>query len=566
MADNESVKDSSPIPEKPAERPGRSGTAHKIIRAGIVVAVAHILLKFISPVQYMFVGHLCDEVTRDLFIFAFESVLLMLFLVGEESLGPAFLPVFMQEKEQRGEAAAWRFTNTILTVQFMLIMIAVMVVALFPEAVVRLLTKWDDDGKNALYMQLGPLYARYVVLGLFGLSLGSTTYMLLNGYKRFFLAAFGDAAFKIGIVGALAASWAFHFKLSGESAVAIFAIGAVAGSLLKLALHLFGLRDKLTLLRPCFDIRGTAFRQFALLVAPLLIGIIFAKVRDIYNNVLVLSALEAGFMSATAFGRKIYQTIRFVGPYAVSIAMLPFFCEMVAKDQRTELGAMVTRTSRLALLMCAPLTTIVIALSLPITQMLFQGGKYTFEAAVQASVANSFYTLVLPFAALECIFMQTFFANRRMISVTVLGVFFSFLSMFISYWFVIRLGWRGLPAVAAVSLSFTLSRALKVITLGVLLRRVLPCFPAAETFSYFLRIFMIALVSGLSCYAVRHLYDSFVVVPAQASRLQVWVHVGPGLGLAGATGAIVFFAAACLLLRDDLNQIKVWLFARLRRT
>jgi hypothetical protein len=32
-----------------------------------------------------------------------------------------------------------------------------------------------------------------------GLSLGSTTYVLLNGYKRFFLAAFGDAVWKFAV-------------------------------------------------------------------------------------------------------------------------------------------------------------------------------------------------------------------------------------------------------------------------------------------------------------------------------------------------------------------------------
>lgn len=539
--------------------------ARNIIRAGIVVALAHICLKFVSPLQYIFVGHLCDNVTRDLFVFGFESILMMLFLVGEESLGPALLPVFMQEKEHRGEHAAWSFANTILTAQFLILLLVVALVAIFPEGVAALLTRWDEPGKNPAYMRLAPLYARYIVLGLFGLSLGSTTYMLLNGYKRFFLAAIGDAAFKIGVVAALATAWALHMEVDGKRAVSVFAAGAVAGSAFKLGAHLLGLRDKVHFLRPRLDVRNAATRQFLLLVAPLIVGIVFAKVRDIYNNVLVLSALEEGFMSATAFGRKIYQTISFLGPYAVSIAMLPFFCEMVAREEKDELGDMLTRSSHLILLMCAPLAALVIALSLPIAQVLFQGGEYTYDAAVQAAVANACYTLVLPFAALECVFMQTFFANRRMISVTLLGIIFSALSMAISYWFVIRLGWRGLAGVAAVSLAFTVSRMLKVVTLGIVMRRFIPCFPVQQTVVNIGRILLVAGATGLAAWGTRQGYETFVPVPTAADRIKVLTRVGPELVLAGIVGGLACLAMMFLFCRHDLQLIVDWTLARIRR-
>ncbi len=543
---------------------GRHAGRH-IIRAGILIMVAHGCMKLVSPVQYMLVGQLCDEVTRDLFVFGYEGLLLMLFFIGEEALGPAFLPVFMNEKEkENGEKKAWDFGNTILTIQFILITLVVGTVAIVPESVVKLLTAWEESDKAPVYMEMAPVYARYMVLGLFGLSLGSTTYMLLNAYKRFFLAALGDALFKGGIVVALALAWALNFQVDGKQAVVVFVVGAVLGSLLKLGSHLAGLGRKVKFFRPRCNWRNPALRKFGLLVAPLIAGILFAKLRDTYNNILVLSVLEEGVMSATAFGRKIYQTLSFLGPYAVSIAMLPFFCEMVTRKEKDRLGAMVTTGSRLTLLMCSPLAIVFVALSLPVTQVLFQGGHYGFDSAVQAATANACYTLVLPFAALECIFMQTYFADRRMLLVTVIGIIFSALTIGISYLFVVHLGWRGLWAVAAVSLGFTLSKIAKVVTLGGVLKRFVPCFPPKETAVFGAKVLVVTLLTGMVAYGTYLAYIQVVPVPEVAERLVVLRKVAPSLVISGVAAAAVCAGSAFLLCRDDVGLIVEWGRAKLR--
>jgi peptidoglycan biosynthesis protein MviN/MurJ (putative lipid II flippase) len=44
-------------------------------------------------------GHYLPQATFDVvYAFAFENCIFMLFLIGEEVLGPAFLPVFMRER------------------------------------------------------------------------------------------------------------------------------------------------------------------------------------------------------------------------------------------------------------------------------------------------------------------------------------------------------------------------------------------------------------------------------------------------------------------------------------
>ncbi len=527
--------------------------------------IAHLSLKFVSIIQYQLVGQFCDDITRDLFIFAYEGVLGMLFLVGEESLGPAFLPVFMERMDKEGEESAWGFANTILVVQTVIIMLVVGLVAWQPQIVVGIVTKWRKTGVDPEYMRMAPRYARYMVLGLFGMSLGSTTYMLLNGYKRFFLAAFGDAMLKLGIVIGLAVAWAWHAEIKGENALITFTLGVVLGSMFKLGTHLIGLRDKLRCLRLRCSWSNPGLRKFVLLIAPLLFGILFAKVRDIYVNIRMLSDLDPGLLSATAFGRKIFESIRYLLPYAVSIAMLPFFCEMVDQNKRDDLARLVTKSSRLILFMCMPVAALLAALSLPLARVLFQGGHYDFGDCLGASTANACYSLVLPFAALEAVFMQVFFANRRMISVVVIGLVFSSISILISYIGIDRMGFSGTAAVATVALAFTVSRTLKTICLGVLMRRFVPAFPLRETAGFIIRLLLVTIATGFGAWLVRIYYEHLVDIPMEGGRMAILPKVGPQLLISGLAGGIVCVGLMYLVCREELLLVADWVMARLRR-
>lgn len=553
------------------DKAGGDNRAGRILRASAAVMLAHCILKIVSPLQYIFIFHVCDEVTRDLFVFAFEGVLGMLFLIGEESLGPAFLPVFMERLDKEDETSAWRFANTVLILQFLLIAGAVGLVCAMPERVVRLLTDWDQlPAADAVrYRELAPEYAKYLVLGLFGMSLGSTTYVMLNGYKRFFLAAFGDAALKLGIVVVLAASWAWGVNVNAREGVWVFAGGVWLGSALKLGSHLLGLRDKLGRFRAGFAWRGPALRKFALLLAPLLLGILLAKVRDIYINIDSLSALGKGVMSAANGGRKIYQTFAYVVPYAISIAMLPFLCEMVDRDEKERMGKLVTEASRLLVLLLAPLAALLVALSLPLARLLFQHGQCDYESCINAAVSNACVSLMLPFMALENIFMQVFFANRRTIFVTVIGLFFSLLGIAITYVCLGRLHMRGAEAVAAAALSFTVSRCLKTLTLGLYMRHFIPVFPPRATLAFLLRAALVAAGAGLCAWWLRYGYELAVAVPRVPPQGKGFVYLAlrlaPELALAGLGGAAAGLGLAAALCRSELSLVKHWTLEKLRR-
>ncbi|MCX7934070.1 MAG: hypothetical protein N3A66_02290 [Planctomycetota bacterium] len=544
----------------------RRSAGYWIFRASILILIAQAILKVIGLVQARVVGQFCDDITRDLYTFAFETVLGILILIGEDAIGPALLPVFMEEKEKRGEESAWRFASTALTFHFLLILVAVAAVFYAPEAVVRLVTRWDEKDVDPHYMIMAPQYVRYMVLALFGLSLSAATYRLLNAYKRFFLAALGDAVVKCGVIAALAIGLAWGWRLQGMDALCVFLAGAFGGGILKLLLHIVGLRQEMRYWRLRFDWRDPAAQRFLWLFLPLLAGIIFAKFRDEFNQRYVLTGLEAGLVSLNTWGRRIYQTLGTTVPYAVGIAMLPFFCEMaLAPERRQELGNAITRSSRALFLAFAVAAAIIIALALPLTQFVYQAGRFTYSHCQLAAISCACYTAVLPFYAVEYILMQAFFSHRRMLRITIIGVIFSSLSMALSYLTVIHWGWQGAWALAAVAAAFTISRILKVICMVTVLRQFLPCFPGLATISFLGRACGLALASGGAAWLARGAVERFFDPAALSQTHGILFKVGPVLAISSLIGGLVAVALARLLCREEWHSIQQWVTEKLRR-
>ena len=535
---------------------GDSGRAMRrgILRGSMAVAIAHLLFKLVSVVQLIVLGRYMDvQAFEAVYVFAFDGCIFTLFLLGEEVIGPTFLPIFMRERDEGGEDTAWAFANAILTVQVMFLFVAVFAIVFFPGMIVRLVTAWSPD-RTPYEFSLACAGLIGLAPALICLSLGSTTYMLLNGYKRFFMAAFGDTAWKLCVlVGVLVGMAGFGM----DYRAVVF--GLLTGSVAKLATHLAGLVREVRRFRFSLRLRTGPVKAMLVLMLPLIAGIVFAKLRDLFNNVSVLSYLEtAGLMQANFFGRKLYTTIGWLVPYPVSIAMFPFFCELVNRDDKQGFADILSQSGRMLLSVFIPFSLVCVVLARPLTFFLFYGRKFTEQSASWSAVSMSCYVLVLPAFALEYLLMQAFFAHRKMVSVTVVGVVFSTMSMAVSYIGICIFGARGVTALAVVALGFAVSRTLKTVVLTWVLKRIIPLFPVAETARFLGRVVLCGVVSAGLCLASRWGYGRWV--SEGTGRLVM----GGQLVACGVAALLGFLFVVRVLRIEEPGLMLRWLRERLR--
>lgn len=497
----------------------RKSIGEKIVSASLIVGAAHLLLKFTGLIQAKAALHYLDhEVYSTIVVAAFTNVIGALFLIGEESIGPSFLPVFMEEKETGGEKAAFDFVNTLMTLQTLVLVLATLGLLCFPDHAIRLIIpKWTSPEKQDLYNLLRQSLV-WLAPCLVFLSLGSTTYMLLNGYKKFFLAAFGDASTKICVIIALVGGVGI-FKMD----IRALYFGLLAGSVLKLVTHLFGLLSRLRLFRVRFDFKNPAMKRMAWLMLPLLAGILFAKFRDLFNNLRVLSHLKDDtiIMQANDLGRKLFAAISWLVPYTLQIALFPFLCELVDRNDKQRLGDILTGSCRMMVSLFLPGAVLLVLISHELSFGIFFSGKMELHTALATAAAMSCYFLVLPAQAVECVLMQGFFANRKMISVTLIGLGASILSVVISYVCIVQLHFRGIQALAAVALGFAISRTIKSVFLAIVLKRSVPLFPTRQTLGFIARVALVAIIVGGGVFGTKVLVNRVLKDPVPAAKIEM---------------------------------------------
>jgi len=531
----------------------------RVLRAGLVVGAAHLLFKLAGLIQVLAMGRTLEPWEYDVvYGFAFENCVFAIFICFEEVVPTAFLPVFMRTMKDHGEERAQRFAGKFLTLQFTLLLGIFLLLMAYPEWVVRIWTKWRPDTAPE-HFALGVRSVRGLAPALFGLSLGATTYMMLNGHKRFFFAAFGDAAWKFVAVAVLCAGVAV-----GSQGMARFLIlGLVAGSVCKILAHLWGLRDKLRFVRPSVNWNDPLMRQAVWLALPLIAGIVLAKVRDNLNYVYVLSNLpDEGLIQANSIGRKLQLTFHFIVPMALAKAVFPFFCALVDQRDSRGIGEFVTRCGRMMLGLFYPMCGLVAVIAAPLVALMFKGEKFGDANVLWTSVSMACYMFVLPALALEAVLMQAFMANRRVFSMTALGVLFSAMSVGLSflglYWF------RETPVMVLgfIAGGFALTRLLKTAVMAWMLRQNAPVFPVAETLGFLARVVACTVLAAACAWlALRGTDAALSFAPALPEKILQALRVCAG----GGAGALATLGGFWVLrIREPFDMIS-WSILSIKR-
>jgi len=533
----------------------------KIQKAGIVVLAAQLCVRLAGLVGKNIIPNYYDTggntLVADVFSHVNGSVLYFPFILGEQCLAPAFLPVFTRAKTEQGEVRAWRYASILFN--FLLVMQVAVVAAFicYPDFFGRLLTSWsptDPDPKNASRYALFVRMLPYAAPSLIGLSMASLTYVILTGYKKFFFAALGDVPLKLSIVGGaalggLAAHWS-----PDRTDWRYIAGGAVAGGTLKFLTHLVALGWKrLRMFQFSFNLGDPYVRAFFALALPLLGGIVVSQVRDqiIRREITVLPNLPTYY----DLGTSLTGTIQILVPYTLSIALLPYFCDLSARDDNARLGALLTSIIRLLIWFFVPVSIACATGALPLCEIFFSGKNLQQAQLIYPALVISLFALQLPFVAIEMMVMQAFFSSKRVIAPTIAGVIFSVLTAAvvcagIEY----KLVTTPQGVLTLVALSLVVSRMLKAVLLIAMLRWTLPVLPVAETLSFVAR----AAVAGIASFALA--YGASKLIRGEGRIRNV-----AQIGAVGVAAFGTFIAVSLALRLDEPKQFARWTMEKLRR-
>jgi len=255
---------------------------------------------------------------------------------------------------------------------------------------------------------------------------------------------------------------------------------------------------------------STAAGRFAALLAPLLIGVLFARYRDVVTS-MFQSFTQAGVFADVEFSKNIGNFPIVLVAYGLSVAMFPYLCELASGKDLKTFGDLVTRALRMIAIFFIPLSIAMVLLSDRIVALIYDRGNWSQMHVGIAGTALAIYVSALFFYAIENVVMQSYFSVQRMWKPTFLGIIASLVQV---VFLVVSIGVLRLnhpqDIFLAVAVAYPLSRIFKNVALLALLRLHVPILPLRETAGFAVKLAATCAAFGFAVYGVRTVLDGLL--------------------------------------------------------
>jgi putative peptidoglycan lipid II flippase len=191
--------------------------------------------------------------------------------------------------------------------------------------------------------------------------------------------------------------------------IVALAIGVVAGGIGQLAVQLPGLRALGLLVFPSRELRHPALARVARLLLPAVFGLAAVQVM-VFVNTLLASLLPAGSISFLYYADRVMEFPLGIFGIALASASLPAMSRQAAAGDTRGVAGTLNFALRLAVYVSAPATVGLVVLSVPITRVLFERGRFGPDDTAATAVALVWYAAGLVGFAGARIAAQAFYA------------------------------------------------------------------------------------------------------------------------------------------------------------
>ncbi len=515
-----------------------------IARSAGVVGSLTFLSRIAGYVRDMVVAYFFGATaSTDAFWIAFRIPNLLRRLFAEGSLTISFIPVFTETLENKDKEEAKKVADIIFTILFIILIVVSALGIIFAPFIVKLFAYGFDQKTFELSVSLNRIMFPYI----FFISLTALSMGVLNSLRHFFAPAFSPVLFNICIIITI-------LIIHGSFGLPIYsaAIGVILGGVLQFLLQLPFLKAKGFVFSFTRKLRHPAVKRIGILLLPQLFGI------AVYNLNIIVSSQYASFMQAGTISYLYFaeRLIEFpLGIIAVSIAtvLLPSLSSYISKGEYDNFKDTYSFTLKLMLFVLIPALAGLIALRIPICNLLYQRGEFTYEATIFTSQALLGYSFGLWAVGGLRVTAPAFYAMQDT-KTPVIVAFFAFLANAVLGYvlgFTFKLNHTGL------AVANSISSIINFITLVYLLERRTGDIKMKPILVFCLKIVLISIIMGAVAWKVSTLADW------TESAFSIWKILILIISIGAA--AVVYFISAKVLRIEELSFLLSMMGRRMPR-
>jgi putative peptidoglycan lipid II flippase len=484
----------------------------------------------------------------DAYNVAFRLPNLVRDLFAEGAMSAAFVPTFTRELQQHGKPAAWELGRIVISGLVVVTGTLSLLAILFAGP----LTRWiapeyaEVPGKLELTTTLTQIMFPFLVL----VAVAVACMGMLNAQRRFFIPALSPAMFNVCSILSVFTIVPLVVWYGLDPMVGL-AIGTLAGGFAQAAVQWPALRAEGFRFRFHFAPRDPRFREVVSLMIPGTVGLAAVQVNQLVN---VYLATGAGTGAVTYLGFAFRLMYLPIGLFGVSIAtaVLPTIARHAVSDDRPAIRDAVSQALRMMLMLNVPATFGLIALAVPIIELLVQYRRVTADDTLGMAAALMSYAPGLVGYSAVKIASPTFYALKDSRTPVIVSVASIAINIVLNLTLVRVMSYPGLALGTGLAALFNAGM------LFWLLRRRLDGLDDARVMLSLAKILAASAVMAVAAWGTEHLLSQAWPATHAIARL---VRVGLSVGVGLATLAI----AARLLRLHEFETAFGRVMARLVR-
>lgn len=369
-----------------------------LVAAASLVALAAILSRVLGYVrEVLLAAKFGASNITDAYLVAYEIPGAIYYVVSI-SLVLAFIPVYREVVQKRGEEAAWRLVNSVLNVTLLFFAGLWLVGELAAPLYIPLLA--PGFAREALGLTISltrKMLPLLLIVGISGLSAA-----VLNANRRFGPPAFFGLASNVVVVGALAVT-------SHPGQIHWVAYAVVAGGLLGALIQVATMPGLGYRYQAVLDMADPALKRVWVLLLPVMVATSVTQVQTFAAR-FVASHLEAGTISFLNYASRVSALPFSVIGLAVTTVIFPTLAEQGALGQLDDLRKTLRNGLRTLAFILMPMAIGCFVFAEPITRLMFERGAFTAEDTRMTAYALQFFSVGILFVGWVDILNRAFYA------------------------------------------------------------------------------------------------------------------------------------------------------------
>ena len=457
-------------------------------------------------------------------------------LVAGGLLGAAFIPVYLLEKERKGNAGGNDFANNLLNLTIIVLGLLSIISSVFAPQLIA--TQTFTVGETDEVVELSVAFFRIFAFQIVFYGISGIVTAVLNANRVYFLPALAPALNNVCVI----VSFFLFIPLSAvdrQLAIIVLGVGTTFGVAVQAIIQIPALVRSGFKFSLRVSLKDPALIEALKIALPTMLYIVGTLVAFSCRNAFSLQVGENG-PSTLLYAWTWFQLPYGVVSVSLSRALFTEMGEASAKEDWPAMRELVRAGLSGNLLLIIPLAGVMIALAIPLME-LFQAGAFSSGDVSYVSTVLAAWLYCLPFYAVLMFMYNVFAAMRKFMRFAVVSCVMV-VPQCLLYFVLCRPEALGLSGVPIADLVYY---GACCIVLVVLLRRMIGSFELKSVLWLLIRVLVAAGVAAVLSYGLT------LVLPVGSGMLGGFIR----LVVAGSLGLVVAFGLCALFRVPEMRLV-----------